>query len=575
MSMDAYSDIVIADQSSKFKKTQSSINASSGYQQNMYQQNQSRRRGRNNLHLPESRQQRGINSANASVSTGSTSTKRSTMEEDMMQHWRMSNHSREHRSPQQKHSPREVPALESLVQKPKPSNERVQTEKNRMHRNTEVILGNGKPNSRANRHKNYKPQKTQKPKNNGMSKLKKLNCFASSNKPRVDDEEARRHQALIARQHYGRVVSKINSKDFHCFDEDNYGEGNSLAAGMSVITMGSKDCYKDTARSISSRTTTRHRNDKPIAARRGRSGVTNKSSNSSPRDILEDLQEEEQELASIYSYEERAGSFINLSVSDIEEQLEKRDVHVMSPSNVEREWSETQQKSIQEQQQMNLQKQREMELKKQREAQKLKQREAQTQRQKLQEQQRISATTSVVQGVVTPPRGAGSNSLMTKPSSKEHKGDGSFQEPSLNYTIHSQSPMNNTSRTSQTTTSVVNLARERQEYEQQQQPGKIPKVPQQTIGPRCHFCGGPHWIYNCPHMDESSEGRRKRREGYVVNDETSADMTTTTGTSSDSTTSSLTFCGNGKVQSNPLQCQVCLRHVSKAIAASLQNNAAK
>eukprot|EP00533_Pseudo-nitzschia_delicatissima_P000109 CAMPEP_0116090390 /NCGR_PEP_ID=MMETSP0327-20121206/6951_1 /TAXON_ID=44447 /ORGANISM="Pseudo-nitzschia delicatissima, Strain B596" /LENGTH=563 /DNA_ID=CAMNT_0003581681 /DNA_START=171 /DNA_END=1862 /DNA_ORIENTATION=- len=563
MSMDAYSDIVIADQSSKFRKNQSSINASAGYQQN-----QSRRRGRNNLHLPETRQHRGINSANASVSTGSASSRRSTMEDDMMQHWRKSNNSREYRSPQQKHSPREMPALESLVQKPKPSNERVQTEKNRMHRNTEVILGNGKSHSRANRHKNYKPkqkpQKPQKPKNNGMSKLKKLNCFASSNKPRIDDEEARRHQALITRQHYGRVVSKINSKDFHCFDEDNYGEGNSLAAGMSVITVGSKDCYKDTARSISSRTTTRHRNDKPIAARRGRSGITHKSSNSSPKDILEDLQEEEEELTSAYSYEERAGSFINLSVSDIEEQIEKRDV--MSPSAVERQWSEAQQKSIQEQQQIQLQKQREMELRQQR--------DAQTQRQKLQEQ-RISATTSVVQGVVTPPRGAGSKSLMTKPSSKEHNGDGSFQEPSLNYTIHSESPMNNTSRTSQTTTSVVNLARERQQYEQQQQPGMIPKVQQQTIGPRCHFCGGPHWIYNCPHMDESSEGRRKRREGYVVNDETSADMTTATGTSSDSTTSSLTFCGKGKVQSNPLQCQVCLRHVSKAIAASLQNNVGK
>eukprot|EP00531_Pseudo-nitzschia_arenysensis_P018372 CAMPEP_0116140400 /NCGR_PEP_ID=MMETSP0329-20121206/13823_1 /TAXON_ID=697910 /ORGANISM="Pseudo-nitzschia arenysensis, Strain B593" /LENGTH=564 /DNA_ID=CAMNT_0003635503 /DNA_START=172 /DNA_END=1863 /DNA_ORIENTATION=- len=554
MSMDDYSDIVIADQSSKFRTSASGIDVRSGYHQKP-----SRRRGRNNLHLPQTRQHRGFDPATASVSS------RSTMEEDMVRLYpeRFEN---EYRSPQQKHVPREVPILESLVKKPKPANntKQLQSEKSRKHKKSEVAPGNGKSASRATRRKTpkakspAKPQTSQKPqksKNSGMSKLKKLNCFASSNKPQCDDQEGRRQQALIARQHYGRVVPKIDSRDFHCLDEDNYGEGNSLAAGMSVITVGSKDCYKDTARSISSRTTARHRNDKPkpIVPRRSRSNA---------RDILEDLREEEIELNTAYSNEEQcAGSFINLSVSDIEDQLEKREATPLST--LERRHSEAQHHHQKQAMQAQLQAEAH--------ANAMRNSPIQAQGENQRQEQRISATTSVVQGVVTPPRGAGSKSLTAKSSSsKPHRRDGeSYEEPSITYTYHSGSTMNNASSTSQTTTSVVNLARQQQQQQQQYMQRQSSKGSKQTIGPRCHFCGGSHWIYNCPHMDESAEGRMKRREGYAYpDDETSADVTTTTGessaalnTTSDSTTSSSLGPICGKNQSHPLQCQPCLRHV--------------
>ena len=577
MSMDDYSDIIVADQSSKFRKSSSGI-GNIGYQQQ--QQHQSRRRGRPNLRLPSSRP---YNGNDPSVSTGSTSTRRFTMEEDILRHHpeRLGNKHKNHRytprlqqqlqqQQQQQHVPRQIPSLESLVQKPKPGNARDPTENNRMHRNTGAIPGKSLSSSSPGRRKQTKARQTpkQKPKrqtkqspntkpktsSNGTpkkkNKLKMLNCFASSsNKHQYNDEEALRQQALIAREQYGRNLAKSNSKDIYSFDHGD--NGNSPTAGMSVMTMGSNDIYKDIARSISSRSTTRHSND--------RSNMSSGSNSTSTKEILEDLREEENELnsSSASSNEERGGSFINLSISDIEEQLEKRESVPLSA--VERKQVET-----------NHHRHHQAEIKKQAHAkprqpysiasyhqsqriQQQQQQQQQYQYHQHHEEMRISATRSIVKGKVTPPRGAVSTSWMTKPSSsKAPRG----YSGALDTSYQSGSAMSNTT-TSQTTTSVVNLARERR-YNNNPRQQK-----QQTIGPRCHFCGGPHWIYDCPHMDESSSGRRRRRGGpdYCEDDNTSEGVSTTTGESStmDSTASSIGGCGNSHHQSDLLQCQPCFQ----------------
>ena len=99
-----------------------------------------------------------------------------------------------------------------------------------------------------------------------------------------------------------------------------------------------------------------------------------------------------------------------------------------------------------------------------------------------------------------------------------------------------------------------------------------PKRPpqDQSITSRCHFCGGPHWIYNCPHMDESSEGREKRRRQsrhrtltrnrHYPDDESQesgSSIDDSRNTSGYTTLTGATSDGGVCAQSNPFQCQIC------------------
>ena len=106
----------------------------------------------------------------------------------------------------------------------------------------------------------------------------------------------------------------------------------------------------------------------------------------------------------------------------------------------------------------------------------------------------------------------------------------------------------------------------------QRRSGLAPKRPpqDQSITPRCHFCGGPHWIYNCPHMDESSEGREKRRRQsrhrtltktrHYPDDESQesgSSIDDSRNTSGYTTLTGATSDGGVCAQSNPFQCQIC------------------
>jgi hypothetical protein len=537
MSMDYFSEIGIADKPSKFR-TKDSGSAVVRQSQN---QKPSRRRGRNQFRAATRQPDPSVSS-----STGSTSTPRSSMEDDLMRlrPERFGNHPQQQQ--QQKH-PREVPTLEYLFLQPKPANAnaKVQTEHIRKHRNTEVVLGNT-PSSGCE--KKSVPKHNRKPRSSPMSKLKMFNCFGgSSGKPRIgdNDDEARRQLAAIE-EYYGEIIVPKDSHEYNCYDEDNYGEANSLAASMSVVTMGSKDCNNKNCNNDSSQSPNNN---------------ISRSSSSSPKEILEELQEEEESLNS--GYERR--SFIKLSVSEIEEKFEKRDI--ITPLEKKKESpkfdNNINSSRRQPQNRMQTRKIRPQQNKNRNPSQ---QQQSDQQQQQLL-QQRISATTSVIQGVVTPPRGAVSTSWMKRQQvPRGYNND----EPSIAYHSVATGSTAAATTSSQTTTSVVNLASEKQKQTANLLPAKM------KIGPRCHFCGGGHWIYNCPHMAESSEGRERRAGGHnnrhgdnnnnEDDDYYAADVSgsVTTGlndsfttTDTTSTTSSSVACGGN--QSHPFQCQVCFR----------------
>jgi hypothetical protein len=148
--------------------------------------------------------------------------------------------------------------------------------------------------------------------------------------------------------------------------------------------------------------------------------------------------------------------------------------------------------------------------------------------------------------------------MMRQPSNQRP-----FDEPSIAY--HSVgSAMNTTSST--TTTSVINLAGLKEQMH--------PRPPK-NLGPRCHFCGGDHWIYNCPHMDESEEGRRRRagkeprrksnrrndgeyEDDSYADDERSESLNDSLNTTMDTTVTDSSAVGCG-TQSHPLQCRPCFK----------------
>jgi hypothetical protein len=580
-SMDQISELGIADKSSKFRRAaaaaqqrvDSHVGSNAVVRQNKSQTSQNnqtpfRRRARNQFRADVATRQDQNPSAvsiSTSSSTRSCSTPRSSMEDDLVrlhperfgnnnpthqiqhhqqrQRQKATQHQRQKQQKhKQKHRP-EVPTLESLLlhqpeQPPANANAKVQTEHIRKHRNTEVVLGNTYHTSPSTSSSGRKKKQSvlpikkyhRKPRSSPMkSKLKMLNCFtgssSSSGKPKIgdnDDDEARRQLAAIE-EYYGEIIVP-KGDEYNCYDEDNYGEANSLAASMSVVTMGSNEQSPNNN------------------SNNNNNGIRRNHSNS-PKEILKELQDDEESLNS--GYERRETS-------------ENRDV-ITPLKEKKKDQSPKQSKNPSRQQQPYNQ-------------------------QKLQ-QQRISVTTSVIQGVVTPPRGAVSTSWMKGRQQVVSKrglyNNCNDEQSSIAY--HSVATGSTTAAgaaSSQTTTSVVNLASEQQQQKQLQQHAKTMK-----IGPRCHLCGGGHWIYNCPHMNDSSEGRNQHRAGarssssnyrnredenddndddYYAADVSGSvtrgglnDSFTTTDTTT--TESSSIACGGGNNQSNPFQCRVCFR----------------
>lgn len=493
--------------------------------------------------------------------TGSTSSSKRSMEEDMVRLHPERFGSNRQQQQQQRQDPNEsqdLPAFESLFLQPRPPNGKIQVENNRMHRNTEVVLSNPPPESDGRRRKSvfgksHKDKKQAKPLDKTKSKpsspgpknrLKMLNCFSSSGKPRDDEYEDEHRQQAAIQAYYQSHVSKgnIQEQDFDCCDEDDYGEGNSLAASlsmsMSVATEGSASIYTANPRKQSSPKKHNNNNMSPV----------NRSHTNIAKDILNDLEEEDDDdLDSLY----RRRSFL-----DMEEEFEKRDsipreeeMGPLSDTNGIRRQPQKQspppkpQSPPQTQYQQQYQKQK-------------------------QTQKRISPTTSVVQGKVTPPRGPVSTSWM-KHKSKMAQSSGDGQSVSF---LSVGTGSTATTTTSRTTTSVVNLG-QAQQQRHQIAASKAAANPLNRIGPRCHFCGEAHWIYDCPHMDESALGRDQRRfgtpgsksgRGYeseisgLADDSFTTEGLNTTLDSTDTGRSSVGrgFCGT---QLNPLHCQVCFR----------------
>ena len=157
-----------------------------------------------------------------------------------------------------------------------------------------------------------------------MNKLKMLNCFAgSSNKHRYDDAEALRQQALIARAHYGRTLP--NNPTQHSVNPSDLGN-----SPTSTNTMRTEDCFFDTS-SASTR-------------------LRQRKNYHHTQHILEDLHEEEHSPSNS-SGEDRGGSFINLSISDIEDRLEQREAVPISTVEEKRTKEKQQQAAMHQRQQ--------------------------------------------------------------------------------------------------------------------------------------------------------------------------------------------------------------------------------
>eukprot|EP00532_Pseudo-nitzschia_australis_P015251 CAMPEP_0168274256 /NCGR_PEP_ID=MMETSP0141_2-20121125/17192_1 /TAXON_ID=44445 /ORGANISM="Pseudo-nitzschia australis, Strain 10249 10 AB" /LENGTH=469 /DNA_ID=CAMNT_0008215813 /DNA_START=47 /DNA_END=1452 /DNA_ORIENTATION=- len=247
---------------------------------------------------------------------------------------------------QQQQDPKSISALESLVRQPK-SVQSIETKKKKTptYANIEVVLDDddddddkeektaavgSNPTSFALRRSFYRKDKKKKsatnidsrPKNNQqqrhthsltnvtitssksgsasstIARLKMLNCFAAAG-----------GRQQLRQDGYGY-------QDFNCSDSDAYGEGNSLAAS-NVMAVSSAD-------SPGRRTTTISR-----STSRGRTTRNN--------DLLTNPLEEEDKTEEIDTNDESTTStayheeFLKLSVTDIEEELERRDTLINLP----------------------------------------------------------------------------------------------------------------------------------------------------------------------------------------------------------------------------------------------------
>ncbi len=534
MSMDDYSDIAIIDQSPKFQKSHNGLDKQSYLRTS-----------------PATR----------------SSTQQNTLRRPRQNHHQNHHQQHQHQHQQhQQHRPHHLPqkhssTLESLVQKPKSFHSTTSTEKIK------------RPESHATKHSSKTTKTTPQTKKSKMNKLKMLNCFAgSSNKHRHDDPEALRQQALIARAHYGRTVPNIPTKDVRSFNQPDMGN-----SPTSTTTMRTEDCFFDAGRSIAStRRRTRQR----------------KTYHHDTQHILEDLHEEEQSPSNS-SGEDRGGSFINLSISDIEDRLGQREAVPFSTVEEKRAKGNQQQVAMQEHQQA----------------------------------QKAYGSTTIYQTmpIPSPPkqpakRIPGRNAM---PQNRPNQSTPPTQ-PTLLQQYHEQQQQEQHQFTQQHHIPGQNafepkipvqtppnmeqhrpeqrptLTKEQQHYQQLQKqkyykqrisqaggvktPRKgagpapwikpISSVPvaddqSKTLknlatdrqGPRCHFCGGSHWIYNCPHMDESSAASRRRRHQYYEYDDEDSDY-------SSSRDSSTVYSR----QSDPLQCQPCLKHVTKVLKERLQSS---
>ena len=454
--------------------------------------------------------------------------------------------------PQKQHRSNHLPqhhasTLESLVQKPKS-----------FHSKPSSMERTKAPESSpATRKPNKGPKQTQpKPKSSkAKNKLKLLNCFANSHQNKhnkYDDPEALRQQALIAREQYSR-----RNRNNH--------------NALSPTSMATQDVYFDT-KSMASRSTAKHRNHQSRRNHNHRNA----------QHILEDLQEEEH-YDSNGSGEDRGGSFINLSISDIEERFERRDAvplhsgeeqqqvakhHAEKAYESATKYETLYQNAIPSPQEQNIPGKNAMEQTNSIRP------TPPTQAPPTQYQQYQQQLHRQLQ--IQPQRIPGTNALDFKPS-----------EPPKVEQRHRPEP-----RQPLTKEKKQQQQQQKQEYYKHRLSGNITPVgtttPQKAIpwikpqsspptaresehdtsqsttehkenipsGSLCHFCGGPHWIYSCPHMDESTAASRRRRQRYYEYDDEESDFS-----SLESYTSR---------QSNLLQCQPCLKGVTNALKASLQ-----
>ena len=522
MSMDDYSHFSVVDQSAKFQKSASGV--------------------RNNNPRPSSSARTQTAARSRMDNDGIMRRRQMHPQQKLYQQQQNRPQHRSHHLPQHHAS-----TLESLVQKPKSFNSKQSTAERTKAPETTRKPKQG-PKQQPRSQPKPKPSKTK-------NKLKLLNCFANShqNKDKYDDPEALRQQALIAREQYSRRNQNA----------------------LSPTSMATQDVYFDT-KSIASRSTAKHRNHHQNRSQRRTHNHHN------AQHILEDLQEEEQ-YDSNGSGEDRGGSFINLSISDIEERFERRDAVPLQSG------EEQQQQVAMQHAQMAYE----------------------------------SATTyqNIHQTTIPSPQEQNIPGKNAKEQTNAVQATRPIQTPPTQYEqyqqqLHRQLQIRTNALDSKRPTKVEQRRRSeprqpltKQEKQQQQQQkqeyykhrlsGNITPVgattPQKAIpwikpqssppaartvntsfgeseqdtsqsttehkenipsGPLCHFCGGPHWVYDCPHMDESTAASRRRRQRYYEYDDDESDF------------SSLESYPSR--QSNLLQCQPCLKGVTNALKASLQ-----
>jgi len=113
-----------------------------------------------------------------------------------------------------------------------------------------------------------------------------------------------------------------------------------------------------------------------------------------------------------------------------------------------------------------------------------------------------------------------------KPQQQRYLGNDDEQS-SIDYYYHSANTSTETDTTNSTMTQVVNLAHERKRDNNNNNNDFTKPLPVKVpLRPRCHFCGGDHWIYDCPVLQEEKRNA-DRRVKAITNGKTQHATTTT------------------------------------------------